>query len=129
MWEEEGKYPNVIIELLSDSTAETDRGLKRQIYQDTFRTPEYFWFDPNTLELQGFALIQGTYQAMQPNPQGWLWSLQLQLFLGVQDQQLRFFTSEGQLVLSPEETAQSAQQKAEKLAAKLRELGIDPDTL
>jgi Uma2 family endonuclease len=129
VWEEEGKYPNVIIELLSDSTADTDRGLKKQIYQDTFRTPEYFWFDPNTLELQGFALIQGTYQAMQPNAQGWLWSLQLQLFLGIQDQQLRFFTPEGQLVLSPEETAQSAQQKAEKLAAKLRELGIDPDTL
>jgi Uma2 family endonuclease len=118
VWEEEGKYPNVIIELLSDSTADTDRGLKKQIYQDTFRTPEYFWFDPNTLEFQGFALIQGTYQAMQPNQRGWYWSLQLQLFLGVEDGKLRFFTPDQQLVLTPEETAQMEQQQ--RLAAEQR---------
>jgi Uma2 family endonuclease len=33
VWEENGKYPNLIIEILSDSTAATDRGLKKQIYQ------------------------------------------------------------------------------------------------
>ena len=33
VWEEEGKYPNIIVELLSPSTADTDRGLKKQIYQ------------------------------------------------------------------------------------------------
>ena len=42
VWEEEGKYPNVIIEILSDSTAATDRGEKKEIDQDTFRTPDYF---------------------------------------------------------------------------------------
>ncbi|YAG12511.1 Uma2 family endonuclease [Nostoc sp. DSM 114161] len=47
VWQEDGKYPNVIIELLSDSTASVDKGLKKQIYQNTFRTPDYFWFDPN----------------------------------------------------------------------------------
>lgn len=112
VWEEDGKYPHLIIELLSDSTAQTDRGLKKQIYQDTFRTPEYFWFDPNTLEFQGFALIQGQYQPMQPDEQGWLWSVQLQLFLGVQEEHLRFFSPEGQLVLTPAESAQVEQQRA-----------------
>lgn len=111
VWEEEGKYPNVIVELLSDSTATTDRGLKKQIYQDTFRTPEYFWFDPNTLEFQGFALIQGTYQEMQLDERGWYWSQQLQLFLGIQDGQLRFFSTAGQLVPTPEESAQQEQQQ------------------
>ena len=49
VWEEDGKYPHVIIDILSDSTAETDRGLKKEIYQETFRTPNYFWFDPTSL--------------------------------------------------------------------------------
>ena len=54
---ENDKYPNVIVEILSESTAEIDPGLKKQIYQDTFRTPSYFWFDPKTLEFRGFHLV------------------------------------------------------------------------
>jgi Uma2 family endonuclease len=113
VWEEKGKYPNVIIELLSDSTAKTDRGLKKQIYQDTFRTPDYFWFDPNTLELKGFHLLDGQYQDLQPNEQGQLWSQQLNLYLGVHNRELRFFTPDGQLIPTPEESAQVAEATAE----------------
>lgn len=136
VWEENGKYPNVIVELLSESTANIDRGLKKEIYQDIFRTPDYFWFDPDSLEFAGFHLVDGQYEPLEPNAQGRLWSQQLQLFLGVQDQQLRFFTPEGQIVLTPEEIAQAEQRRAtqaearnEQLAAKLRELGVDPDAL
>ncbi|BAY62694.1 hypothetical protein NIES22_27690 [Calothrix brevissima NIES-22] len=143
LWEEDGKYPNVIIELLSDSTALTDKGLKKQIYQDTFRTPEYFWFDPQNLEFAGFVLVGGKYQAIAANPQGWLWSQQLELYLGIEQEKLRFFTAEGQLVVTPQELAEQEEQRAEqekqraeqekqksdRLAAKLRELGIDPDTI
>ncbi|PZV05009.1 MAG: hypothetical protein DCF32_11605 [Leptolyngbya sp.] len=129
VWEEDGKYPNIIIELLSDSTAKTDRGLKKQIYQDTFRTPDYFWFDPNTLEFQGYHLLDGRYYELEPNEQGWLWSQQLGLYLGIHAQQLRFFTPAGELVPTPEETALAAQQRGEKLAAKLRELGVDPNDI
>lgn len=42
---------------------------------------------------------------------------------------VRFFTPEGQKVPTPEEAAQQAQEKAERLAAKLRELNIDPETI
>jgi Uma2 family endonuclease len=118
VWEEEGKYPHVIIEILSDSTAETDRGLKKEIYQETFRTPNYFWFDPNSLEFKGFQLMVGKYEEIAANEQGWLWSQQLELFLGIHDSQLRFFTPEGKLVPTPEEVA-------EKMAQKLQDLGID----
>jgi Uma2 family endonuclease len=31
VWEEDGKYPDLIIELLSDSTAATDRALKKEL--------------------------------------------------------------------------------------------------
>lgn len=118
VWEEEGKYPQVIIEILSDSTAETDRGLKKEIYQETFRTPNYFWFDLTSLEFKGFQLMAGKYEEIAANEQGWLWSQQLELFLGVHDSQLRFFTPEGKLVPTPEEVA-------EKMARKLQDLGID----
>ena len=143
VWAEDGKYPNVIVEILSDSTANTDRDLKKKLYQDTFRTPDYFGFDPYTLEFAGFHLLDGKYQPLEPNNQGHLWSQQLGLYLGIYQGLLRFFTPEGELVPTPEEEADSqrqqkeserqqkelAQQKAERLAAKLRELNIDPDTI
>ncbi|WP_124971889.1 Uma2 family endonuclease [Aphanothece sacrum] len=129
VWEEGGKYPNIIVEILSTSTAETDKGLKKQIYQDIFRTPDYFWFEPETLEFQGFQLMSGQYQVIEPNENGWLWSQQLGLYLGIDNDQLRFFTAEGKLVLTPEETAEQQQQRAERLAEKLQELGINPDDI
>jgi Uma2 family endonuclease len=150
VWEEEGKYPNLIIELLSDSTANTDRELKKEIYQDTFRTPDYFWFDPHSLEFQGFHLVDGVYHPLEANAQGWLWSQQLGLYLGIHQERLRFFSPEEILVPTPEEAAEAESRRAEterqraeterqraeterqtnaKLVAKLRELGIDPETL
>ncbi|WP_039900498.1 Uma2 family endonuclease, partial [Microcystis sp. T1-4] len=149
--------PDVIVEILSDSTANIDRNNKKILYQNTFRTPNYFWFDPNSLELQGFRLIEGQYQAISPNDQGYLWSEQLGLYLGIFDRKLRYFTADGQLVPTPQEAEleqRQAKEQAllekeqailekeqailekeregqakEKLAQKLRELGIDPDTI
>jgi len=102
--------------LLSPSTASTDKGLKKQIYQDIFRTPEYFWFNPQNLEFAGFILFGGTYQPIEPNPQGLLWSQQLNLYLGVHDGKLRYFLPEGQLMLTPEEYGVQATQRAEQQA-------------
>lgn len=141
VWEEDGKYPNVIIELLSTSMAETDRTLKKALYQDRFRTPEYFWFSPETLEFAGFRLMGHAYQPITPNADGWCWSEELQLYLGIQETQLRYFTAAGEAVPTPEEAAlqseklaqqerqekESAQQRAELLAERLLSLGIDPD--
>ncbi|GBE93001.1 Uma2 family endonuclease [Nostoc cycadae] len=122
VWQEEGRYPNIIVEILSPKTADTDKGLKKQIYQDTFRTPDYFWFDPESLEFAGYHLLDGVYQPLEQNPQGHLWSQQLNLYLGIHQGLLRFFTPSGKLISTPEEVA-------ERLAAKLRELNIDPDTI
>ncbi|MFY7933842.1 MAG: Uma2 family endonuclease [Microcystis aeruginosa] len=164
VWGEGGKYPNVIVEILSPSTANIDRTKKKILYQNTFRTPNYFWFDPNTLELQGFRLIAGQYQAIAANENGYLWSEQLELYLGIFDRKLRYFTTDGQLVPTPQEAELEQRQakeqillereqillereqerkakeqallekeqaifEKEKLAQKLRELGIDPETI
>lgn len=125
VWQEDGKYPNVIVEILSSSTAAVDKGLKKQVYQDTFRTPDYFWFDPVTMELQGFHVVDGKYQEIQRTTDGRLWSQQLELHLGVYEGKLRFFTTENQLILSSEELAQQAEeraQQAEQEIARLREV-------
>jgi Uma2 family endonuclease len=136
VWEEDGKYPNVILEILSESTANTDKEFKKKLYQDSFRTPDYFWFDPYTLEFAGFHLVDGKYQPLKANNQGHLWSQQLGLYLGIHQGLLRFFTPEGHLVPTPEEEAESERQqkelalsRVERLAAKLRELNIDPDAI
>jgi F0F1-type ATP synthase membrane subunit b/b' len=97
----------------------------------------------------------GKYQPLEPNAQGWLWSQLLELFLGVYESQLRFFTPENQLVSAPEERAETArkqaeaaqeqaetarkqaeaerqqkelaQQRVEELLARLKEMGVEPD--
>ncbi|MGF1567656.1 MAG: Uma2 family endonuclease [Nodosilinea sp.] len=154
IWEEGGKYPNLVIELLSESTAAVDRGAKKQLYQDVWRLPEYYWFHPETLELAGFRLVNGRYEAIPPDQAGRLRSDELDLLLGIHERQLRWFTATGELILLPEvlerqereqaeqreAQARQAQQQAEqreaqarqaqeRLEAYLRSQGIDPNNL
>jgi Uma2 family endonuclease len=143
--EEGGKFPNLIVEILSKGTAASDRHAKKALYQDFFKTPEYFWFDPRPqkLEFQGFCLKAGNYVEIPANDQGWRWSEELGLYLGIHNDKLRYFTADGVLVPNfEEETARQAatialwqqrseqeQHRAERLANYLRSQGIDPDTL
>jgi Uma2 family endonuclease len=126
IWEEGGKYPNVVIELLSSSTATVDKGKKKDLYQDVWRVPDYFWFHPETMEFAGFHLVNGRYESIAPTDEGKLWSEQLGLYLGIHEQQLRWFTGQGRLILLPEE---QERQRAEQLEALLRAQGIDPNQL
>ena len=57
VWEENGRYPDVIVELMSPSTAEADTGVKKNIYEQIFRTPDYYVFNPfDPDSLQGWHL-------------------------------------------------------------------------
>lgn len=127
VWEEDGRYPDLIVELLSNSTATTDRNLKKELYQNRFRTPEYFWFSPETLEFEGYQLVHQQYEAIAANQQGHRWSQVLELYLGVYEGQLRYFTAAGKLVPTPEEAAEQAEAKAARLAEQLKALGVDPE--
>jgi Uma2 family endonuclease len=136
VWDEGGKYPNVIVEALSDSTALVDRGLKKGIYQDVFRTPEYFLFDPETGQLDGYVLTAGRYVPIAPDAAGRLRSNELDLSLGVHEGKLRLFLPSGAMVPTGIERglqaeaearrAEVAEQRAKALEAKLRALGVDP---
>lgn len=125
VWKEDGKYPNFILEVLSTRTSALDRGLKKQVYQDVFRTPDYFWFDPESKEFAGFHAVDGQYQPLPKDAHGRMHSAQLGLLLGVHEGMVRFFTEQGEILPSAPELSE----RNEKLAAKLRELGIDPNSL
>ncbi len=150
VWEEGGRYPDVIVEFLSDSTAEADLGPKKDLYEQVYKARDYFVYDPfDPTSFQGWSLNnQLRYQQLTPNAQGRLWSDALGLWLGlwegaVEDDRtiwLRFFDADGNLVLLPEEQAEQeaeqerqraeqAEQQLAELMVRLRERGIDPNTL
>ncbi|MEW5989314.1 MAG: Uma2 family endonuclease, partial [Chloroflexota bacterium] len=113
VWEEGGRYPDVIFEFFSPSTEQADRTTKKTLYEQTFRTPEYYWFDPfRPSVFQGWHLdSRGQYQPATPDERGWLWSPKLQLWIGrwqgtyMRDRAvwLRFYDADGQLVPTPAE--------------------------
>ena len=148
VWEENGRYPDAIVELMSPSTAQVDLESKQRIYEETFRTPDYFVFDPFEPNYwRGWHLeTSNGYQPLTPNEQGWLWCQSLELWLGTWEGillketavWLRFYDRQGNRVPVPEEAArqdleqerqraENERQRAERLAARLRELGENPD--
>ncbi|MEH2052771.1 Uma2 family endonuclease [Nostoc sp.] len=121
VWEE-GKAPDVVIELLSDSTAQADKNLKKLIYQNQMRVPEYFWYDPfNPDDLAGFSNEKGVYQPIAANAQNQLVSQSLGLALqlwqgnykGINATWLRWAMSLEELLPTPEEKERQRADKAE----------------
>jgi hypothetical protein len=116
---------------------------------------EYFQYDPTAdylkPSLQGFRLIEGNYLPISEQIHGdrlWVYSetLGLELWLEANGEMRFYAPKSGAKLLSPREMEQAkhqaeqaqhqaeqaqhqAEQRAAKLAAKLRELGIDPDLI
>ncbi len=126
VWQKGGRYPDVIIELLSPRTAVEDRTTKKAIYERVFHTAEYYCYDPSTEALEGWRLECSRYQPIQPNEDGWLWSSQLELWIGAwigtcfhyQATWLCFYDTHKQVVLLPDaaehQQAEEARQQAEE---------------
>ena len=121
LWEE-GKGPDVVIELLSGQTAGEDKGRKKTIYQNQLKVAEYFWFDPfDPDDWAGFDLHHGVYEALPPDDRGCLISKRLGLALvrwqgnyaDVEATWLRWATLEGNLLPTPQEMAEAEAQRAE----------------
>jgi Uma2 family endonuclease len=132
---EEGKTPDVVIELLSSSTVEVDKIEKKRIYQNQMHVPEYFWFDPfNPEDWAGFQLRGGCYQELYPNSQGQLVSQMLDLALvrwqgsykGVETVWLRWAQMDGTVLPTPAEQerqrARTEWQRAQRAEAQVRQI-------
>ena len=132
IWEEEGLAPDFVVELASPTTANFDVTGKLEIYEQILQTPEYIIYNPDTEVLQGWRLIAGRYEPIEPNEAGWLWCSELGLWLGVVDHQflkypapvkvLRFFSENGQLIPTVEEAEAEARRTAEAEVARLKAL-------
>jgi Uma2 family endonuclease len=64
IWQE-GKAPDLVIEVTSKSTKHVDQVRKKNLYRDVLQVSEYFMFDPTAdylnPSLQGLRLVDGEY--------------------------------------------------------------------
>ncbi len=153
----EGSPVAVVMEFLSDTdgTELSSRGTppygKLYFYEQILQVPTYVTYDPYELNLEVRHLQNGRYILSAADEQGRVWIPELDLFLGIWSgkrfQQtmnwLRWWDKEGNLLLwsaereeqerqraeQEQQRAEQQRQRADALAAKLRELGFDPNQL
>ncbi len=147
IWEE-NSIPSVIFEITSEGTKNTDEGYKRILYEQ-LGIPEYWQFDPKgewiAEKLRGYRLNREQYEPISDSR-----CQPLNLRLEVDGSLMAFYREDtGEKLLAPEELAIAYQQaeerakqaeelarqeclraneaeaRAEALAAKLREAGIE----
>ncbi|MEH1896886.1 MAG: Uma2 family endonuclease [Nostoc sp.] len=142
IWQE-GIAPFVVVELLSPGTEKEDLGqtlreinqppTKWEVYERILRIPYYIVFDRYTDKLQVFQLVADSYSELDlSTPRIWMPGLELGLGLWQGSYQqierlwLRWYDASGNWLPTPLERES---QRANRLAAQLRELGVNPDEL
>lgn len=138
--------PFVVVELLSPGTEAEDLGererdsdrppTKWEVYEQILRIPYYVVFSRYTNVLQAFHLVGARYEPINLT-EGRLAIPELELslglwqgdFKGIERTWLRWLTLAGELILISEEELEQTKIRAERLADRLRQLGIDPDAL
>lgn len=121
MWEEGGRLPDVIVELLSDTTRDEDLGSKKDLYERVWRTSEYFCVDPENGSLRGWRLLANRYEPLLPGEGGRLESRVLGVTIGLKTGAgptgspgtwTRFWTPTGELVPSLREEVEAERARA-----------------
>ncbi len=121
VWDEQSRTPDVVIELLSHSTEEIDRGLKFDIYRDRLKVGNYFVFDPDTNLVEGWCLVDKKYVPIRPDENGRLLCDELDLLLGpwpgdvngYDGRWLRFFDHTGKVLPSRREERDAERHRAD----------------
>ncbi len=111
VWQE-GKGPDLVIEVTSKKTKKEDLGKKFEVYRDVLKVREYFLFDPlqEYLEptFQGFRLVEGRYEPIPADEFG-IPSAVLGLRMEREDSNLRFWNPQtGKRILNAEELGEAA---------------------
>ncbi|MFO0950099.1 MAG: Uma2 family endonuclease [Isosphaeraceae bacterium] len=128
-WEEEGVAPQVVFEVLSPGNRFGEMLRKFQFYE-RYGVEEYYLYDPDHNRLEGWRREGDRLLDIDPM-NGWT-SPRLRLRFDWTDAGLRLIRPDGR----PLETYQELEQRAEadrvradRLAAQLRALGVEPETL
>jgi Uma2 family endonuclease len=131
-----GKPPEVVIEIVSNKNG-AELGAKLDRYAK-LRVATYAVMDPehqlSSQTLRVFDLVQTSYQPQAPSAsQSTPVGLSLRLWEGTYEDTestwLRWADQEGNVILTGKELAESETLRASRFAAKLRELGVDPDSV
>ncbi|MGE3538162.1 MAG: Uma2 family endonuclease [Candidatus Tectimicrobiota bacterium] len=136
-WEEGAVAPQVVMEILLPSNRRREMTAKRLFYE-RYGVQEYYAYDPDRGRLevwqrQGDRLLQVTPSSPWTSP-----LLGIRLTLKA-DGALRVQRPDGRVFLRPmdieaeaeqeRQRAEQAEQRTQRLAARLRALGVDPETL
>jgi Uma2 family endonuclease len=114
------------------------------VYEQAIRIPFYAIYEVDRAAVEVYELIGNHYQRLSPNVSGRYSIPDLGVELGIWQGEyfnqnlpwLRWWDAEGNLLLAGDERAEQESQRAEqaiqqteRLAAKLRELGVDPNAI
>lgn len=125
-WHENGIAPQIVFEVLSPSNTVTEMNRKLRFY-DRYGVEEYYLYDPDSVELQGWQRVSGRLAVIEPIP-GWVSPL-LGIRFEMGAEELVVYRPDGQRFLTYvelEEQRAQAERRAERLAAQLRTLGVEP---
>ena len=126
---EEGVAPQVVFEVLSPGNTIPEMVRKHRFY-DEYGVEEYYVYDPDRGTLDGWQRREGKLADIE-EMRGWV-SPRLGVRFDLEGDELRLYRPDGERFSTYLElVAQREQerQRAERLAARLRELGIDPDVV
>ncbi|HBB31088.1 MAG TPA: transcriptional regulator [Cyanobacteria bacterium UBA8803] len=112
------------------------------VYEQAMRVPFYGIYEVKKASVEVYQLVQGRYERMSANERGHYaiapMGVELGIWQGRYDEMelpwLRWWDSEGNLLLTGEERShllasqlEQERQRAERLAERLRQMGINPD--
>jgi Uma2 family endonuclease len=133
-WDEDGIAPQVVFEVLSPNNRVREMVAKFQFY-DRFGVEEYYLFDPDRIELSGW-IRRGDDLVEIVQADGWT-SPRLGVRFDLSSGDLQVFAADGRPFATYVEVveqrecehqrAQQEHQRAERLAAQLRALGVEPN--
>jgi Uma2 family endonuclease len=126
-WEEEGIAPQVVFEILSPGNTRSEMNRKLLFY-DRFGVEEYYLYDPERNDLSGWLRTEGFLDIID-SIDGWI-SPRLNIRFELSAIELQIYRPDNTVFLTYTENAQraeQAEQRAEKLAERLREMGVNPD--
>jgi Uma2 family endonuclease len=126
-WEEGGVAPQVVFEVLSPGNRFGEMLRKHRFYE-TFGVEEYYLYDPDKIRLDGWLRSGEALKAI-PAMDGWV-SPRLGIRFDLSGDDLRILGPDGRPFATYVELAEQrdeAQRKVERLEARLRALGEEPD--
>lgn len=112
VWQEGGRVPDFVLEVLSKSTWRKDVRVKPGLYA-ALGVRELWLFEPFGLELAGYRLRDGTYESIRPLPDGGMPSAVLGLDVVVEGHEFRFRNPATGEVLPSHTQSESRRRQAE----------------